>query len=94
MQYVYILKSKKDNKMYIGCTNNLQNRLSLHNGGKVSSTRLRVPFELVFYEAFRNKKDAFAREQWLKTGWGRNHVQKMLHNEFKSLGGLRSSNCG
>jgi hypothetical protein len=33
-----------------------------------------------------NKKDAFAREQWLKTGWGRNQIEKTLSNFFKEQG--------
>ncbi len=43
--------------------------------------------EVIYYEAFLVKEDAFAREQWLKTGWGRNHIKKILQNYFKSLGG-------
>ena len=69
--------------MYIGCTNNLQKRIYEHNSGKVFSTKHRMPFDLIYYEAFVNKKDAFAREQWLKTGWGRNHLAKMLINSLK-----------
>ena len=80
MYYVYILQSKKDNQLYTGCTNNLQQRFSLHNSGKVESTKNRRPLVLIFYEAFINKKDAFEREQWLKTGWGRNQVEKILKN--------------
>lgn len=87
MQYVYILKSQKDKQMYVGCTNNLKKRLSEHNNGKVAATASRKPFEIIFYEAFQDKSDAFAREQWLKTGWGKNHLKKMLHNYLESLGG-------
>jgi putative endonuclease len=87
MHYVYILRSNKDNKMYIGCTSNLQKRLDLHNSGKVPATTRRRPLELIYYEAFRHKENAYAREKWLKTGWGRAHINKMLNNELKSLGG-------
>jgi len=37
---------------------------------------------------FLNQKDAFTREQWLKTGWGRNYIKKVLRNYFKNLGGV------
>jgi len=87
MQYVYILKSNKDNNLYVGCTKDIKNRFALHNSGQVESTRRRRPLELIHYEAFLNSKDAFAREKWLKTGWGKNHLQKMLSNYQKSLGG-------
>lgn len=73
--------------MYIGCTKSLEQRLTLHNKGQVPATQGRAPFNLVHYEAFINRQDAFEREQWLKTGWGRNQVKKMLSNYLKSLGG-------
>lgn len=87
MYYVYILQSIKDRKLYVGCTNDLRKRLSLHNSGKVFSTHLRKPLKIIYYEAFINKHDAFQREQWLKTGWGRNQVKKILANYLKNLGG-------
>lgn len=83
MHYVYILQSGKDGKLYIGCTNDLQKRVREHNSGDVRATKARVPLEVIHYEAFTNKSDAFAREQWLKTGWGRAQIQKMLTNTLK-----------
>jgi putative endonuclease len=82
MQYVYVLQSKKDNELYIGCTNDLKKRLILHNAKKVTSTAGRTPLALIYYEAFIDKSDAFVREQFLKTGWGRNHLKKLLGNFF------------
>ena len=84
-QYVYVLKSLKDNKWYTGCTNNLQKRFSEHNGGKVLSTKGRGPFELIYYEVSFNVEDAFAREKYLKTGMGKrylkNRLKRFLFNE-------------
>jgi len=87
MHFVYILRAKKDKRLYIGCTKDLKQRIKMHNSGKIESTRERYPFELIHYEVFKSKKDAFAREQWLKTGWGRNHLKSMLKTYLKSLGG-------
>ena len=66
MYYVYILKSKKDNKLYTGSTNDLRRRFKEHNTGKVTSTKYRVPFELIYYEAYKAEKDARDREHNLK----------------------------
>ena len=85
MQYVYVLQSKKDGDLYIGCTKNLKNRLKLHNAKKVPSTRHRVPFILIYYEAYINAADAYNREKYLKSGWGRTHIHKALRNFFISL---------
>jgi len=70
-------------------TNDLRNRINLHNQGKVFSTRGRTPFGLIYYEAHHNKNDAAAREQFLKSGWGKNWIEKTLKNYFgsKNLGG-------
>ena len=84
MQYVYVLQSKKDNDIYIGCTKDLKERLKLHNAKKVASTKLRVPFVLIYYEAYLHEKDAYIRERYLKTGWGRNHIRKVLSNFFNN----------
>jgi len=84
MQYLYILKSSIDGKLYIGCTNDLKKRLKLHNSKKVDSTKYRSPLKLIYYEAYLNKKDAFEREKFYKSGWGRKHVKKILANYFYS----------
>jgi len=66
MHYVYILKSKTDNNFYTGSTNNLKRRFYEHNSGLVFSTKTRKPFELIYYEAYRDEKDARKREKNLK----------------------------
>lgn len=89
MWYVYILHSIKDGQLYIGLTNDLKRRLQLHNQGRVFATKLRIPFELIYYEAHHNKYDAAAREQFLKSGWGKHWIKRVLANYLKSkkLGG-------
>ena len=66
MYYVYIIKSKKDSSIYIGCTNDLKKRVKLHNEGKSFYTKNKIPWEVKYYEAFYSKIDAFSREQKLK----------------------------
>ena len=66
MYYVYILKSIRDKKLYIGYTNNLQRRIKEHNSKLNTSTKSRTPFKLVYYEAYHNQQDAIKRESNLK----------------------------
>jgi len=66
MYYIYILKSRKDSNLYTGSTKDLRKRFKDHNEGKVFSTKLRTPFELIYYEAYKNEKDAREREHNLK----------------------------
>jgi len=91
MWYVYVLWSKQNRKLYTGCTNDLKKRVILHNSGKVLATKLCRPLMLIHYEAFLNKYDAYLREKWLKTGWGRRHLRKTLANTLKNLGGASSA---
>ena len=66
MYYVYLLKSLKDKKLYIGYSNDLKKRLEKHREGKVKSTKYRRPLVLVYYEAYKSEEDAKEREKQLK----------------------------
>lgn len=67
MFYVYILKSKNfQNKIYVGSTNNLVNRIKQHNDGENFSTKTYRPWILKYYEAYDEENLARAREAGLK----------------------------
>lgn len=78
MFYVYVLKSKRDEKLYVGHTDNLKRRITEHNSGKVNSTKPRRPLELIYYEACNILNDAVKREHSLKTGFGRRYLKNRL----------------
>ena len=82
MHYVYILLSERDNQLYTGCTHDLKERYELHNAGKVESTKNRRPFKLIYYEASINKQDAFKREKYLKTTYGKRYIYNRLKEYF------------
>jgi putative endonuclease len=84
--YVYVLRSLRDGRLYVGSTGDLRRRLELHNSGLVTSTKPRRPLELIFYEAYRNEYDAKRRESYLKTSKGRSSLKVMLA-EFLQAGG-------
>ncbi|MCK4810311.1 MAG: GIY-YIG nuclease family protein [Candidatus Omnitrophica bacterium] len=52
--------------IYIGCTSNLSKRLQEHKEGKNYSTKKLLPVELIYFEAYKSKEDAFEREKRLK----------------------------
>ena len=76
--YVYILYSLKDKGLYIGFTEDLKVRLISHAKGKNSATKDRRPLKLIHYEYFINKADANAREEFLKSGFGRKQLKQAL----------------
>ena len=83
MYFVYILKSQKDESLYIGYSVNLKQRFKEHNRGKSTYTKNKTPFELIYYEVYKNKKDAKNREKYLKSGWGWRSIKKMLKNTLE-----------
>ena len=78
MWYVYVLMSQRDHHLYVGCTDHLQRRLREHERGDVSSTAPRRPFNLIYYEAYPTREDAFVRKRHLKGGGGRAYLQRVL----------------
>ena len=76
MFYVYVLRSCKDEKLYIGYTDDLRRRLAEHNKGLNRSTKSRVPLDLIYYEAYASQADARTREKRLKTSAGANTALK------------------
>ncbi|PIR78122.1 MAG: hypothetical protein COU28_03430, partial [Candidatus Magasanikbacteria bacterium CG10_big_fil_rev_8_21_14_0_10_36_16] len=58
--------SLTDNFTYIGSTEDLKKRFKEHNSGKTKSIKHRLPFKLVYYEAYETKYLARKREIELK----------------------------
>ena len=82
---VYILYSRKDHRLYVGCTSDLQNRLTKHKNGHVKATKHRRPLELIHKEQFDNKADAFNRERFLKSLWGGREKKNILKKYLDSV---------
>ena len=78
MYNVYVLKSKKDGNLYIGCTSDLKKRLSLHNKGKVFSTKNRLPLALIHSETYEDKYEAYKLERFYKTAKGKRILKKRI----------------
>ena len=80
MYYIYILYSKKLQKKYIGFSEDLKERINQHNTKKVPFTSRGTPWQLIYYQAFVNKKDAMEEEKFLKTGKGRDRMKYLLQH--------------
>ena len=83
--YGYILKSLKNNSLYIGYTSDLKERFKQHNLGRNRATKPFIPYKLIFYEAFLNRIDAKNREVYLKSGYGRKTIKTMLSKYSKNI---------
>ena len=78
MFYVYMLKSKSSKPItYVGYTNNLKNRLNLHNSGKGAKFTRGRQWKLIYKEIFKSKKEAISREYYIKNN-------RTLRNKIKT----------
>jgi putative endonuclease len=68
MYTVYILKSIKNGFIYIGSTENFENRFKMHNSGRVKSTKGYRPWKLIEIRKFSTRSEAIKEELFLKTG--------------------------
>ena len=65
--YVYMLISKGDKPVsYVGYTNNLKNRIKLHNSGKGAKFTRGRKWKLIYKEKFTSKNKAILREYYIK----------------------------
>ena len=83
MHYVYILKNEKE-KMYIGQTQDLNERVRQHNAGNNKSTK-NQQWTLVYYEAYKSKDDALIRERRLKQhGQAKRKLKERIENSLRA----------
>lgn len=82
MFYNYVLQSKQNKNLYVGYTSDLKKRLKEHNQRAVFSTKSFVPWEIIYYEACLDEKDAKRREHYLKTSQGQRLLKRRLKEYF------------
>jgi putative endonuclease len=66
MFFVYILKSIRFNKYYVGQTKDLQKRIEHHNSNRARWTKRYQPWEIVYIEECLTRSDAMKKEKKLK----------------------------
>ncbi len=78
MYTVYFLISTRNGKVYTGVTSKeIGARLSEHNSSSNQFTKQNKPFEIIYYENYTCKQDAYLREKFYKSGFGR-QIRKLI----------------
>ena len=79
MFVTYVLYSATFDKIYIGYTSDLEQRLLSHNvfANKGYTIKYR-PWEILFTEQFASKTEAMSREKQLKSGVGREMIWNLI----------------
>ncbi len=76
---VYVLYSIKFDKIYVGYTSDLEQRLLSHNVFATKGYTIRYrPWEVLFTEQFGSKTEATKREKQLKSGVGREMIWNLI----------------
>ena len=78
MFYTYILQSLKSERYYIGHTQDLESRLERHQSGKVTATKNKGPWKVVYTEKFESKVEANRKELEIKSKKSRIYIQKLI----------------
>jgi len=76
--YAYVLYSEAFDRFYKGHCENLNHRLLQHNLGKTKSTKPFIPWKIVYFEEFENRRQAIERERYFKTAAGRRFLKKKI----------------
>jgi putative endonuclease len=77
MYYVYAIRSRSRNYIYVGLTDNPDRRIKEHNNKKESTTRPYVPFDVVTIEEHETRIKAREREKYLKSGFGKEYLKSL-----------------
>jgi len=66
--FVYVIGNYKNSKLttYVGFTNNLKKRLSLHNNGRGAKFTRGRAWKMIYSEKYLTKKEAISREYYIK----------------------------
>lgn len=86
MYYLYILRSLRNGKFYIGCTKDIQGRLIEHNSGETKGNRYNRPFELVYKEEYDKLSDARKMEYYIKSRKSRKFIEELIKRGVAQFG--------
>jgi putative endonuclease len=71
MFHVYVLRSERTGRRYIGSAENIEVRLQRHNSGHSKATRHGMPWVVIHTESFLTRAEAVQKELYYKSGRGR-----------------------
>ena len=78
MYWVYILRSKSNNKFYVGCTDNIIRRVKEHNLGLSKYTKGKGPWVIIYPDEFKSLSDARKREKQIKSWKKRIAIERLI----------------
>ncbi len=89
MYVTYVLENPL-NKHYTGSTDNIDERLMMHNDVALEKARFhrttykKGPWQTIFVKEFSSRKEALEFERFLKTSPGRRWLKEFLNTETRA----------
>ena len=80
MKYIVYVIVSSENYRYTGQTDNLSKRLKQHNSGISKWTKRGTNWIVVYKEELESRASARKREKYLKSGVGREYLDKLKIN--------------
>ncbi len=74
---VYAIRSRKDGRIYVGMTADLDRRLKEHANGHTKSTKAYIPWELIFIREASGRLEARRLEKYYKSGVGKEYLKAL-----------------
>ena len=64
---VYVIRSERTDKIYIGQTADIEKRIFHHNSGREKYTEIASDWKLVYSKEYKTKQEALKSENFIKS---------------------------
>jgi len=81
MYYVYILLNEEKTRTYTGVAEDVNERLAVHNAGRVKSSSPYRPYEIIHTESFETLIEARQKEKFYKSTTGRRRIKEAFFSQ-------------
>ena len=85
MFFLYILESQKTGNLYIGQTNNLEDRFKRHQENRNKATKGKGPWILIHHQSFNTRTEAVQLELKLKSWKSSSKVKSWIEATISNL---------
>jgi len=75
--FVYAIKSKKYDRIYVGISKNPEQRLIEHNSGENKSTKFYRPWQIIYKKFIGSRQKSRQEEKRLKSGFGKEFLKSL-----------------
>ncbi|MBN2585382.1 GIY-YIG nuclease family protein [Patescibacteria group bacterium] len=86
MYIVYVISNPQD-KIYVGQTDDFEQRLTNHNLGCFLgyTARMGGPWPVVYTEEYQSRSDALKREKYFKQGAGHRYLKEIIDKKYRGV---------